>query len=333
MEPLRIAYLAEDASLSGGLRVVLGQADALVGRGHSVTIISKSQKPDWRATSAEWVEVTDFSEVSGHDYDFVIGTFWTTVRAAWELAGKRALHLCQGYEGDFTAYQPMRTEIESVYRLPVTKLVVSPHLVETCRRFTDDVEWVGQIVDREFFGIDASDSPPHRVALVGAFEIDFKGIDIGYGAVSVAREVGTAIELVRISPWAPASGEPSSLAQEFHVELDTEQMAATLASCGTFLGPSRRDEGFGLPAVEAMALGVPAVLTSIPSFLSFAAGSDHALFAPEDDASGLARQLTRAITDAPLRARLREAGRRVAAQFAGEKVAERMEKVMAARRA
>lgn len=333
MKPLRIAYLAEDASLSGGLRVVLGQADALVARGHSVTIISKAQKPEWRSTAARWVQVNDFSAVSGSDYDFVIGTFWTTVRAAWDLAGTRALHLCQGYEGDFTAYRPIQDEIEEVYRLPITKMVVSPHLAATIGRFTEDVEWIGQIIDREFFAIDASASPPHRVALVGAFEIDFKGIDVGYGAVSVAREAGTAIELVRISPWAPASAEPSSMAEEFHVELDTGQMVATLASCGTFLGPSRRDEGFGLPAVEAMALGVPSVLTSIPSFLSFAAGSDHALFAPEGDAAALARQLTRAITDTSLRAHLREAGRRVAAQFTGEKVAERMEKVFAARSA
>ena len=40
-ESLRIAYLVEDTALSGGVRVQLAQADALVARGHRVRLVTK----------------------------------------------------------------------------------------------------------------------------------------------------------------------------------------------------------------------------------------------------------------------------------------------------
>jgi glycosyltransferase involved in cell wall biosynthesis len=329
---MRIAYLVEDSSLSGGLRVVLAQADALTARGHDVAVVAKSAPPDWRSTKARWIRVSHFMEVSGEDYDAVIGTFWTTVPAALEIAGKRAFHLCQGYEGNFTAYRAIRSEIEAVYHLPIAKLVVSPHLVDTLRGFASDVHPVGQIIDEAFFERSSAEAPAERVLLVGAWEIDFKGIDVGYEAVRIARERGVPLKLVRISPWPAAPGEPNDLADEFHVALPTSRMAEVMSSCGLFLGPSRRDEGFGLPAVEAMAMGMPAVLTEIPSFRAFSEEQDFALFAPEDDAAALGEQLVRLSRDAELRRALSLRGRRVARSFDADSVAARIERVISAHR-
>ena len=92
----------------------------------------------WRSSSAQWVYVDDFTTVDASGLDFVIGTFWTTVGAAWTIAGERALHLCQGYEGAFSAYESMRPQIEDTYRLPMPKLVVATSLVPVCRTFVDE---------------------------------------------------------------------------------------------------------------------------------------------------------------------------------------------------
>lgn len=332
--PLRIAYLLEDTDLSGGVRVQLAQADALIARGHSVTLCTKGPPLTWRASNAEWAYVTSFYEFDLSEFDFVIGTFWTTVPAAWELAGDRAVHLCQGYEGSFTAYESQREEIEKVYRLPIPKIVVAPHLVEVCRTFHPDATYIGQIVDDSFFRR-KSQAPGHRprVLLAGASQVDFKGIDIGYGAATHCRWFGGEFSLIRVSPWAPSKQEPvKELVDEFHVAVTSSEMTALVHSCDIFLGPSRRQEGFGLPAAEAMASSLPAALTRIPSFLSFAPSHDYALFAEEDDAEGLGEHLRSLLADPELGQRLGARGYEVAQQFRSTETASRLERFFLERR-
>jgi glycosyltransferase involved in cell wall biosynthesis len=322
---MKIAYLLEDTELAGGIRVAVAHADALTDRGHDVTLVTKGGPLTWRRSRARWRHVESFEDIDAAAFDFVVGTFWKTLPATYALAGKRAVHLCQGYEGSFTAYQPFKAAIDAVYRLPMPKITVSPHLVAICRELHDDATYVGQIVDEEFFQEHRLKPVPARVLLVGPAQADFKGIDVGYAAVRRARARDAAFDLIRVSQWAAAEGEPVELASEFHVALSTAEMARLIASCDVFLGPSRHQEGFGLPAAEALASGVPAVLSEIPSFLSWDAARDYALFTPENDGDAMGDALARLLGDAALRERLARRGRAVVEQFRAEKTGARLE--------
>jgi len=323
---LRIAYLMEDTALSGGIRVQLAQADALIARGHRVRIITKGLPLTWRPSAAEWVYVDDFNTYDARDDDFVIATFWTTLAAAWAIAPEKALHLCQGYEGAFTAYQPIRAEIDAAYNLSIPKLVVARSLVEICRRFTDDVTYIGQIVDDDFFRPRTpAENEPLRVLLCGESQVDLKGIADGYGAAAHARWFHQRFDLIRVSPWAPSREEPLDAVQEFHVALTTREMTRLVHSCDVLIAPNHREEGFGLPAAEALASGVAVVMTSIPSYLSFDETHDYALFAPQQNAVELGEKLIELLSDADIRERLRARGREVAEQWRPERVAERLE--------
>jgi len=167
---MKIVYLADDTALSGGIRVLLAHADALVARGHRVRIVAKGAPLTWRRCDAELVYVDNFPDYDAAEDDFVVGTFWTTVPAAYEMARERAVHLCQGYEGAFTAYQPIKGDIDAAYRLPIPKLVVSPPLVAVCKQFTDDVTYIGQVVDDEFYRARIPpENEPLRVQAAHAF--------------------------------------------------------------------------------------------------------------------------------------------------------------------
>ncbi len=332
-KPLAIAYLMEDTQMAGGNRVQLAQADALIARGHRVRIVTKGAPLTWRKCNAEWVYVDHFRQYDATDDDFVVGTFWLTLPPAWEIAGPRAVHLCQGYEGLISEYAPIRSQIEDAYRLPLPKLVVSRSLIPICQQFSTDVTLIGQIVDQEFYRQRIPpEHRPLRVLLCGQSQADLRGIHEGYGAVAHARWFHQKVDLIRVSPWAPSREEPLDSVQEFHVALDTSEMTRLMHSCDALIAPNHAEEGFGLPAAEALASGIPTVLTSIPSYLSFDDVHDYALFAPPENAVEFGEKLIELLSDEALRERLRARGREVAEQWRAVEVGGRLERFLLERR-
>jgi hypothetical protein len=334
MKPLAITYLLEDTPMAGGVRVVLAQADALIARGHRVRIVTKGLPLTWRSSRAEWIYVDNFHQYDASNDDFVVGTFWLTVAPANHIAPGRAVHLCQGYEGALDHYRDVLAQVEETYSLAIPKLVVTESLVPVCRKFSDDVTWVGQIVDDEFYrDVIPRDNEPLRVLIYGQQQADFRGVDEGYGAVAHARWFHQTCELVRVSTWMPTKEEPLDSVQEFHVGLTTAEMTRLMHSCDILIGPNHAAEGFGLPAAEAMAAGLACVLTSIPSYLSFSPEHDYALFAPERNAVELGERLIEVLSDTGVRQRLRKRGREVAEQWRARHTAERLERFFLERRA
>ena len=71
---LRITYLLEDTPISGLVRTVLAQADALIAHGHRVRIATQGAPVAWRASRAEWLYVDDFRALAGGDDDVTVST-------------------------------------------------------------------------------------------------------------------------------------------------------------------------------------------------------------------------------------------------------------------
>ena len=103
------------------------------------------------------------------------------------------------------------------------------------------------------------------------------------------------------------------------VSLPDEAMPAAYANADLCVFPSRF-EGFGLPALEAMACGTPTILaeaTSLPEV-----GGDAARYFAPGDASALAGQLRAILEDPAEHARLAQAGPQRAATFTWRRSAE-----------
>jgi len=96
------------------------------------------------------------------------------------------------------------------------------------------------------------------------------------------------------------------------------ELRALYAGASAFVFPSRY-EGFGLPPLEAMALGAPVVCANAASLPEVV--GDAALLFPAGDAGALAGALGRLLDDPALRERLARAGLERAAQFSWERTA------------
>lgn len=95
---------------------------------------------------------------------------------------------------------------------------------------------------------------------------------------------------------------------------------AVMRRATVFVFPSLY-EGFGLPPLEAMKLGVPCVVSNAGSLPEVV--GDAAVQVPPDDALRFAREVERLWTQKEARAQLSEAGRKRAAGFTWAKTAER----------
>lgn len=329
---LRVAYLLESTELSGGVKVVLLQAEALARRGHRVTVVSPGPRPDWFELSQAHFERSAFADSTELARALIrVATFWTTVAPALAGAAGPVFHLCQGYEGDFTFYASSRAEIERAYAAPTSKLTVS----ETLARRLDEKGFgpaanVGQAFEADAFfpAPPRPPSDPPTVLLVGPFEADVKGIAIALAGLAVWRRRGGRFRLRRISPLPAGEAEKAwGLTDEYHHLLPPDRMPFAYRDSDLFIGPSRPAEGFGLPALEALACGLPCLLSDTPGHREIA--GDAAWYFADADPDALALSLPVLAVDAA-RERARRLGPAAAGRFDAGMVAERLESIFLA---
>jgi glycosyltransferase involved in cell wall biosynthesis len=270
---LAVTYLLEDTVLFGGVKVVLHQANLLHRRGHRVLILSKGERPAWFPLEADFERVDDFG-AGLPPADVTVATYWTTLQPALALARGEVAHYCQGFEGCYTHNQAQHAEIEEAYRQPVPALVVAPHLAKLLRaRFGRPARVVPQPLEPFWRPAPLRFWPRRKPRLLVAspFEIDWKGVPTALEAVRRLRADGLDFTLVRLSQWPQTDAERALLAaDEFHTHLKPPEVAALVRGCDLVLAASWQQEGFGLPVLEALASGVPAVVSDIDCFRDFA---------------------------------------------------------------
>jgi glycosyltransferase involved in cell wall biosynthesis len=110
--------------------------------------------------------------------------------------------------------------------------------------------------------------------------------------------------------------------------LSPDQLVAAYRGAAVFVSPSLR-ESFGLPLVEALACGVPAVATDLASLRE--TGGRVAEFVQSDDPGAWAAAIERALVDGDVRARAATAGPEHAAQYSWDRNAAGVADRLAAR--
>lgn len=166
--------------------------------------------------------------------------------------------------------------------------------------------------------------PETYVLAVGTVE-PRKGLDVLVKAM--ARKHAPDLPLVVVGPRGWGSVDLLELATEhgfpasrLHVtgRIDDENLSAVLRRAAVLAVPSRA-EGFGLPVLEAMAVGTPVVHTDVPALVEVAGGTG--LIVPRDDAETLAHALREAVSGTAATAERVAAGRLRAAAFTWEHAA------------
>ena len=285
---MRVTFVLPNLNMSGGIRVAAIHADYLRRRGHQVRLVTLLHPPPspWRVAKSllrgrgwpprqvngpshfdgfdiERVSITyskrpNFAAVP--DGDVVIATWWET--AAWVAklpASKGArVHFVQGYE----AFAGDPQVIDAVYALPTPKIVVSGWLRDVLRdKFQQTpLALVPNAVDLEKFHAPPRGKQP--VPTVGfIYSVDrIKGTDIMLRAYGLAAKRLPGLRLVAMSNYPVSEQLPLPPGAQFVFQARDHQLRDNYGRCDAWLSGTR-EEGFGLPILEAMACRTPVIAT------------------------------------------------------------------------
>ncbi|GAA0421810.1 glycosyl transferase family 1 [Actinoplanes capillaceus] len=159
-----------------------------------------------------------------------------------------------------------------------------------------------------------------RIVAVASADVPLKGLSELIEAVAKLR-AERDVELVVVGSARPEGAAARAIARlgldrvvRFVSGISDDELADLFRSATVAAVPSRY-EGFSLPAVEAMACGVPLVVTTAGA-LPEVAGPDGlaSLHVPPGDAGALAAAIGRLLDDEDLRRRLGAEGRRRAVE-------------------
>ena len=327
---LTLQFVVPTSDLHGGIRIPLEMADWMANSGWVTRVVGPGARPDWHQTAVPWFTCDLDGSEPVPRADVTIATFHTTVSPALASGSSFTFHLCQGYEGLFTEYADIKDTIDTAYREPIPKLVVSHYLESVLATHYPGISchFVGEAVDpRVFFPLGfRKDATPLRVGLVGTFSARVKGIREGLEGLRLARERGMEIEVHRASAEALQDQEAAlGTTDHFHHRLPTIRMPGFYADIDALLFPSTEQEGFGLPVLEGMSCGVPVAHSDIPSLQDLP--EDATIRFPAGDSESIADAVRR-LADPETRSRMRSAGLSAADAFRPHSLITRFEEAL-----
>lgn len=283
----------------------------------------RSGRPD--LVHSPGINALDADAMSVH---IVFRKYWSRVETqirsdlASPLAFPRALHRALLYGGllrtlERRVYAGPATiwaisagdarELERLYGRPPGSVPAVPHGIDTCH-FSPERRTSRREGARRELGVEG-----RRVALLIGNDAYKKGADLAIRALgSLPRDVVLAVagrlDAGAVRRWAREAG----VAERVHVWPHHPDVIRYYAAADVVVAPSRED-AFHLPAIEAMACGVPLVVSAAAGVSELLEDGRHALVVADPvNADTLAFAMNRVFAEPGLAAQLARHGRALA---------------------
>jgi glycosyltransferase involved in cell wall biosynthesis len=319
---MRITMIVPEFNLSGGIRVLATYAERLQRRGHQVVALAAPEPPPtWRAcirsflkgkgwpsskppaaSHFDGIDVKHYlldhagplSDGDVPDADIVLASWWENVvwLPAFSLSKGARVHFVQGYD----ALGGPVEQVDAVYRLPLAKIAVSNwlrDLLQSKFQQTPVAIIPNGVDERRFFAPPRGKQDRPTVGMVYN-HLAIKGADVALKAYELAVRDLPDLKLVAIGEMPVTRELPLPKGAEFLFRVRDQELRATYSRCDAWLFPSRQ-EGFGLPILEAMACRTPVIAApagAAPELLSGGGG----ILVPGDDARAMAQAILQVCT-------------------------------------
>jgi glycosyltransferase involved in cell wall biosynthesis len=349
---MRIHVIVKSTKFTGGRQELFRHANALAGRGHELTVwVTGEPRLEWMTMHVPLRHISDGSWRDLPPADICLFERPRFARPLLRANRGIAVHFCQGFEG--TSYEnriavirsrglvrrlpqlwsiwQRKRQIDQAYRLPTAKIVVHHHLRELIARcFGQSAYFVPYGLPEGVFTPPAQrDFRGKTILVVGPTDTGWKRVGDALEAARILKQTDPDVRLVRVAQHVQREAERLlGVTDEYHTMVPPPAMAELYHQADVLLLASDSTEGFGLPLLEAMACGTPAVVTDIPAFRTFARPADYAHFVPVANPSVMAASVARLLNDQDERRRLSQRGPQVAADYQTARSHQAMEEAL-----
>jgi len=345
---MKITFLTPHVNISGGVKIILGYADKLAKKGHSVTIICPQAgfvkrkvkripviypkravmnflryRPNWMRIAANIKYVPSYNERYIPNGDIIVATAWQTAFYVNEYASRkgRKFYLFQHYERLFA--DGCNDVDRGSYNLPLKKIVISSCLQQILKEdFSQDSTLIKNPIDHHIFYPTRNGYNKNKRICMLYHTLPLKAVPEGIKAFEMTKDTYPHVQLVMFG----SRPKPEHISCEFHYRPTNEELREVFNSCDIFLCPSWR-EGFGLPSAEAMACKCAVVTTDNGGSRDYAIHEKTALVSPPQNPEALAENLGRLLSNEDMLERVAQNGYKHIKQFTWEKAVSKMEKV------
>lgn len=346
MKTRRVTFPLEGFNLSGGIRIILQIANGLAERNHRVRIIV----PDYAASppfalhdSVDLVVVRTFGSkairktfyiahlclIATRDSDLCFATGYRTpyylcIAKCLSLSRARIVYLIQHYEPlSHARYKKGLWKLllpciaKAGYRLPLKKIAVSNWVREQVGDETASV--IGNGIDLSRFRPESDTHGMKNDFTIGtiASPTEWKGFRVFLNAICDMPTHERRSITVLIASQDPVELPPDVSATVVKPSND-EELVSFYRSCSVFVCTSWI-EGFGLPALEAMACGAALITTKCGGVSQYANRTNSLMVRP-GDSKAIAASIIALRKDRDFVQLLRRQGLKTARMFSLEKM-------------
>jgi len=358
MKHLQINILVPTLGLTGGVKVILEHANRLAQRGHAITLIypyilpqqaniptivmgylkkirrkilhlAKYPEVDWFHVepTIKIMRVMTLTASSIPNADITIATANET--ADWlntypDSKGKK-FYLIQAYEN----WSRPIDLVDATWKMPLQKIVIASWMKDFAqKKFGENVAGVVlNGVDTTTFYCQNSSRPNNPIKVLMMYhKMPKKGIDDGLAAFQIAKQSHPNITLEMFGAYhlPPAI---KKVVTNYYYRPSINLLRQLYSNADIFLWPSR-EEGFGLPPLEAMACGAAVLSTDTGAIRDYAVDNISTLIVPPNQPDLLAQKLIQLIDNSDLRLSLGQAASEMAKKFDWEESTTQLENIL-----
>ncbi|MCK4257287.1 glycosyltransferase family 4 protein [candidate division WOR-3 bacterium] len=352
---MKITFILPFIRLTGGIKSTFHLALELKKRGHIVKLVYpliplsfgyesyrykhlKERTRKFKKALLNWKKVSWFNKIepllfptpSLHnsfipDGDVVIATAWPTAYYVYTYKSSKGKKLY--YIRDYEIWSGPKNLVDSSYGLPIQKITTSSTLENILLSMFGE-----KIISKVPNGIDVSEfyrkpgeKNSKKKILMQYNPIPRKGLEDGMKAFEMAKRQFPEIKLVM---FGYHSASPIKNRYEYHRYIYGETLRKLYSISNIFLFSSR-EEGWGMPPMEAMACRCPVVATSTGGIPDYTISSETCLVSPPSKPEALADNLTLLLENEELRKRIATRGEEyIKENFTWQKCAKKMEKIL-----
>ena len=316
----------------GGIKVMYQYANQLASKGHDVNIYH-SMNTKWvhkKSLSIKYWKQFFFQKYAGRvvikrpswfqlnplvksfhiakvsnsfirDADIVLSTWWSTTIEVFSLQKAKGIkfNLIQDYEIYMTRQQDL---VHASYELPLNHIVVSRYLSNIVAKFSKVFpSLIPNAIDhKQFYLVNPIENRDTHHVIMLYSESERKGSSYGIEAL---KKIIEKIPSLKVTLFGVYPDAPKGLSDNFNYYYLPDNLPDLYNQSSIFISPSIH-EGWGLPAMEAMACGCACVCTNIEGHLDFMTDYQNVLFTEPANSSNIAEKVIELIKNNPLRMKL-----------------------------